>query len=100
MYNKNSIGHGLLLGLLIPLAVGGGLYLIFLGLEQLNVASTIGFRPMFRERTIALIGIVANVLVVNKFNKKRFTESVRGVSIATFIYVVIWLLLFWKTVVS
>ena len=100
MYKRNSVGHGLLIGLLIPLAVGGGLYLIFLGLEQLNVASTIGFRPMFRERTIALIGIVANALIVNKFNKNRFTDSVRGVSIATFIYVVIWLLLFWKTVVS
>lgn len=100
MFSKNSVGHGLIVGLLIPLAVGGGLYLIFLGLEQLDVASTIGFRPMFRERTIALIGIVANALVINKFNKKRLVESMRGVSIATFIYVVIWLLLFWKTVVS
>jgi hypothetical protein len=98
MFERNSFLHGFLVGLLLPLAVAGGLFLFFKGLDQLNIMSTIGFRPMFRERTITLIGIVANAYFIQGFNKRRFTESIRGVSVATIIYVVIWLVVFGKTV--
>lgn len=98
MFNRNSFVTGLILGLFIPLAVSGGLFLLFKILDQLNIMSVTGFRPLFRERTITLIGIVANALVINRFNKKRFTESMRGVSVATFVYVFIWLLVFWKMI--
>lgn len=99
MFKKNSFVQGLIVGLFIPMAVAGGLLFLFKGLDQLNIASTIGFRPLFRERTITLIGIVANALVINRFNKQRFTESMRGVSVSTFVYVMIWVIVFWKTVI-
>ncbi|MBK7408044.1 MAG: hypothetical protein IPL49_17475 [Saprospirales bacterium] len=99
MFNRNSLLYGLLIGLLIPVVVSAGLFLFFKGLDLLNIGSTIGFRPLFRERTITLIGIVANAFIVNRFNKKRFTESMRGISIATVVYVVIWLVVFGKTVI-
>ncbi|MBK6621254.1 MAG: hypothetical protein IPH04_10845 [Saprospirales bacterium] len=98
MFNKNSFVTGLILGLFIPLAVSGGLFLLFKILDQMNIMSVTGFRPLFRERTITLIGIVANALVINRFNKQRFTESMRGVSVATFVYVFIWVLVFWKMI--
>lgn len=98
MFNKNSFVTGLILGLFIPLAVSGGLFLLFKILDQMNIMSVTGFRPLFRERTITLIGIVANALVINRFNKQCFTESMRGVSVATFVYVFIWVLVFWKMI--
>ncbi|MCB9284505.1 MAG: hypothetical protein H6563_10560 [Lewinellaceae bacterium] len=98
MFNRNSISHGLLIGLLIPLVISAGLFFLFKGLDQLNIASSIGFRPLFRERTITLVGITCNAFVINRFNKKRFTESMRGVSIATLVYVVTWLIVFGKTI--
>ena len=98
MFNRNSIGHGILVGLLIPLAISAGLFFLFKGLDQLNIANSIGFRPLFRERTITLVGITCNAFVLNRFNKKRFTESMRGVSVATIIYVAIWLMVFGKTI--
>ncbi|MBK7337298.1 MAG: hypothetical protein IPJ00_14535 [Saprospirales bacterium] len=98
MFNKNSFVTGLILGLFIPLAVSGGLFLLFKILDQMNIMSVTGFRPLFRERTITLIGIVANALVINRFNKQRFTESMLGVSVATFVYVFIWVLVFWKMI--
>ncbi|MFZ2899636.1 MAG: hypothetical protein WA004_13480 [Saprospiraceae bacterium] len=98
MFNRNALVQGLLVGLLVPLAVAAGLFLIFKGLDALNVMSATGFRPLFRERTITLVGIAANALVINQFNKRRFTESMRGVSIATIVYIAVWLLVFWKTI--
>ena len=98
MFNKNAFVHGLLVGLLVPLAVATGLFLIFKGLDQLNFMSSSGFRPLFRERTITLVGVVANALILNRFNKKRFTESMRGVSLATLVYVAVWVIVFWKTI--
>jgi hypothetical protein len=98
MLNRNTLLHGLLSGLLLPIVVAGSIYLLFKGLDALNVMSTMGFRPHFRERTIILIGIVANALLINRYNKKRFTEAMRGVSIITFLYVFAWLILFGKTV--
>lgn len=98
MFNKNALVHGLLIGLLAPLVVAGVLFLLFKGLDQLDIMNATGFRPLFRERTITLVGIAANALVINRFNKKRFTESMRGVSLATIAYVVVWLLVFWKTI--
>lgn len=98
MFNRNALVQGLLVGLLVPLAVAAGLFLIFKGLDALNVMNATGFRPLFRERTITLVGIAANALVINQFNKRRFTESMRGVSIATIAYVAVWLLVFWKTI--
>jgi Cu/Ag efflux pump CusA len=98
MFNRNVLVQGLLIGLLVPLAVAAGLFLIFKGLDALNVMNATGFRPLFRERTITLVGIAANALVINQFNKRRFTESMRGVSIATIVYIAVWLLVFWKTI--
>lgn len=99
MFNKDSLVQGIIAGLLIPLAISAGLFLLFKGLDLLDIASTIGFRPLFRERTITLIGIVGNALVMNRFNKKGFTGSMRGVVIATSLYVFVWLIVFWKTII-
>jgi len=98
MFQKDSLVQGIIAGLFMPLAVSAGLFLLFKGLDLLDIASTIGFRPLFRERTITLIGIVANVWVINRFNKKGFTGSMRGVVIATSAYVFLWVIVFWKTV--
>ena len=98
MFERNSFLQGFMAGLMLPLVVAGGLFLLFRGLDQLDIMSTLGFRPLFRERTITLIGIVSNAYFIQGFNKRRFTDSIRGVSIATIIYVVIWMVVFGKTV--
>lgn len=99
MFNRNTLLAGLLAGLLLPLLVAGALFLFFKGLDLMNVMSSMGFRPQFRERTIILIGIVANALLINRYNKKRYTEAMRGVSIITFVYVIAWLIRFGKAVI-
>lgn len=95
-FDRNSRMLGFLLGLIIPIVVFGVLYLIFEGMESMNWVSSEGFRPKFRERTLSIIAIGLNAVLLNYYKKRRATETMRGIAIVTFIFVTIWLALFSK----
>lgn len=92
--NRGNFIQGLLMGFVIPplayLAFTG----IYLALENAGLASTEGFSPFFRERTTSIVAIGLNALLLNYFNKKNKTESVRGVVLPTFIFMAIWIYYF------
>ena len=98
LFNENSIKRGLLLGIGIPLLIFPLVYGFFVGFELLEVMSDQGFRPSFKERTSMLVAIAANAYLLNKFQPRRATESMRGIVIATSIYIIIWVVLYGKTV--
>ncbi|RMD99308.1 MAG: hypothetical protein D6816_15125 [Bacteroidetes bacterium] len=93
---RNSKMLGFLLGLALPVVAFGLLYLIFEGLQSLDWVSTEGFRPKFRERTLSIIAIGLNALLLNYYQKRRATETMRGIAIITFVFVIIWLAAFSK----
>lgn len=89
---------GLLKALLLPIiafSILNGLYWI---LEQLHWVSDSNFRPNFRLRTTALLGIAANAILLNRLKGRRNMPALRAVVIATTFYVVLWLAFFAKTV--
>ena len=94
MFDKNSISTGLIVGILIPLIAFPVLYGLFTGLEALAFASDEGFRPLFKERTSALVAIGFNAIALNFYQKRRYDESMRGIVFPTFIFVGIWMYLF------
>ncbi|MCB0704610.1 MAG: hypothetical protein KDC34_04845 [Saprospiraceae bacterium] len=94
MFRKNSFVNGLLLGLVFPVIGFGILYFLFGVLESTGIMSSKGFSPHFKERTIGIVAIAFNAILMNIFQKKRFTDSMRGVVLPTFIYVAIWMYLF------
>ena len=96
MLNKNSILIGLASGIIIPLLVFGLLMLLYHQLEAMGTVSTKGFSPMFRERTTGIIAICCNLIPLNAFQKRRFTHSMRGVVLATVLYVIVWVVYFGK----
>lgn len=98
MFDKNSIPNGLIIGVLVPLIGFPLMYGLFTGLENIGFMSDGGFRPQFKIRTTAIIAIAFNAYVLNKFQARRATNSMRGVTIATFVFVVIWLIVFGKTI--
>ncbi len=91
MFNKNNIFIGLGLGILLPLLSFVLLYFFFGQLESAGMASGEGFSPSFRRRTLAIVAICLNIIPFNIFQKRRFTQSMRGMAIATVIYAVIWI---------
>lgn len=96
MWNKNAIPVGLAIGILLPLLAFGLLMLLYNQLEAAGIVSEEGFSPMFRERTTGVIAICANLIPLNAFQKRRAINSMRGVVLATVVYVIIWVVYFGK----
>jgi hypothetical protein len=96
MFDKNSFSLGLLTAIVLPLLAFGVFYGIFEGLDALGWVSTKGFRPMFRERTLSILAIGMNALALQFYQKRRATETMRGIVIPTTVWVVVWIWIFGK----
>lgn len=91
---KDSVWIGLGLGIAIPVAVYGVLLLLYEFLDTMGVFSDIGFAEDFRSRTLALVSICSNLLLMQTYRKTHHHhETIRGMLIASMILVGIW---FWK----
>ena len=91
MLDKNSIAHGLLFGILFPILGFAIAYGLFELLDLIWAASQEGLRPFFRERTSALLGIATNAYLLNRFQKNRQDNSVRGLVLITLALVAGWI---------
>lgn len=92
MLNRNELWVGLLLGVLFPALSFILLYQIFNLLEIGGAASSTGFSPNFRERTLAIVAIAANLILLNLYKKRRWDLAMRGVVVATGVLALIWVL--------
>ncbi len=88
------MGFGILCGLLLPLLTFLVLYIIFQEFSSMNLVSTEGFSEGFRFRTLSLIGIASNAILLQYFRKRYAFNTVRGITIPTFIYIIAWLIYF------
>lgn len=100
MFWRNEIWIGLVTGFILPLLGFGILYGIFAFLDRANAVSQIGLSEDFRLRTIGIVAIALNAIALNKFQKNRASQSMRGVVLITFGYVVVWLYFFKDSVLS
>jgi hypothetical protein len=94
MFQKNEIWVGLVVGLLLPAMGFVILYEIFNLLEHRGVASSAGFSPYFRERTVGIVAIVLNVIPLNIYQKRRWDLAMRGIVIATSLLAIAWVIVF------
>ena len=49
---------------------------------------------MFRERTLSICAIALNALFMKRYDKWRYTETMRGIVLPTFVYVIVWIIYF------
>ena len=75
----------------MPFASYGILLVIYDQLDQWGIFNPAGMTGNFRERTIALIAIICNVIPLQIFNRKLFLDAMRGIVFPTLIYVVLWM---------
>ncbi len=94
MFWRNEIWIGLIIGLILPILGYGILYGVFAFLDRADAVSDIGLSEDFRLRTIGIVAIAINAIALNKFQKNRADQSMRGVVIVTFLYVLAWLYFF------
>ena len=94
LFNRNALWFGLVIGLFLPIAGYGILLVIYDWMDAAGLLSSSGFAPNFRDRTLGIVAICLNIIPLNAFQRKRFTQSMRGLVISTFIYVAIWFIYF------
>ena len=94
MLDKDSLLLGLFLGLAVPFI---GYALILTLFEQLAATEWLSSDTRtitFRARTIAVLAICLNVIPFRYYQKQWYQTTMRGVMIATLLYVGLWLFKF------
>lgn len=94
MLDKDSLLLGIFLGLAIPFV---GYAIILTLFEQLAATEwlSVDTRTItFRARTIAVLAICLNIIPFKIYQKKWHHTTMRGVMIATLVYVGVWLFQF------
>ncbi len=91
---QDSVWTGLVIGLIVPIVVYGILFLVYTFLDSVGVFSDVGFADDFRTRTLGLISICANLILMQTFRKSYRNETIRGILIASMILVIAWFLKF------
>lgn len=94
--NRNAIWAGLLVGVIIPFVSYAVLLSIYDYLETAGYVSKVGFSPTFRQRTLSVLAICLNVIPINIYKRKNYTESMRGIVFPTAVYVIAWIIYFGK----
>ena len=95
MKQNDSVWIGLMVGATIPVIgfwVIGNLFdfLTVQGIMDELTVSTMGRR----QRTLALLAILCNMLAVQVLKRKRFDEIIRGILLVSFIYCGVWVYYF------
>jgi hypothetical protein len=91
---RDSVWLGLVFGIVLPLAVYGLLYLVYAFLDSMGVLTDVGFAEDFRTRTLGLLAICSNLILMQTYRKTYRNETVRGTLIASMILVFIWFMKF------
>jgi len=92
---KDSVWVGLAIGILIPVGVYGILRLLYQLLDVAGILTDVGFAEDFRTRTLALVAICSNLILMQTFRKRHFqNETIRGMLVASMILVAIWFWMF------
>jgi hypothetical protein len=95
MIKKDSVWLGLAFGLVFPAVVYLVLLLIYYFLDKMGVFSDVGFADDFRTRTLALISICSNLIVMQSYRKSHHhNETIRGILIASMLLVAVWFFVF------
>ncbi|HLT92985.1 MAG TPA: hypothetical protein VKZ56_00415 [Membranihabitans sp.] len=96
MFSKryDNLFVGMVAGTLVPILTFFLLYVIFAELSQLGIISEEGFSPDFRIRTLSLVSIATNVILVKYFQNRFAHHAVRGAVFPTFVYIIGWIIYF------
>ncbi|RMD76029.1 MAG: hypothetical protein D6818_00825 [Bacteroidetes bacterium] len=91
MNRQNTIGYGMTLGVLVPAAVFLALHGLFAALDAAGLTAEMPLSENFRARTIALVALASNAILLQRFQKRRMWQAMRGVVFPTFVFIVAWM---------
>lgn len=96
IFSYDKMFNGLVLGLFFPISIFALLIIIFESMGLLPSGADDQTIHLLRPRTIALIALCVNALLMNLLSKIKWFQSMRGLTISTSICVVLWLMKYYK----
>ena len=91
MLDRDSIILGILVGLAIPFVGYAILLTILEQVAELDFLSSETRTISFRSRTVAVLAICLNIIPFKMYQRRWRQTTMRGIVIATMIYVGVWL---------
>lgn len=100
MLNKNKIVIGIICGLVVPFVAYALILSFYEFADGQGWFGNTTVSETFRKRTQGLLAIAANLITINFFRRKRHDHSMRGVVIATSLFIILWFVMYYKTFLS
>jgi amino acid permease len=97
-YNKNHIVLGIILGICVPILAYAFFLYVFDLFDQLELTDINYPRKQFRERTIGMLAIAAELVPFEIYRKLKYDQTMRGLIFPTVLYVVVWIIYYGKSV--
>lgn len=97
MLNQNRILIGLICGIVVPFIAYALIITIYDFGDSQGWFDGPNVTDNFRARSQALFAIAANLITINVFRRKKHENSMRGVVIATAIYIFAWIAIYANT---
>lgn len=91
IFQRDKWLNGFTSGLFVPIVIFATLLQLFESLGLLTTIDSGQTVHILRPRTIALIVLFANIILMNAFKKLRWHHSMRGLSVSTFLCIGLWL---------
>jgi chromate transport protein ChrA len=91
IFHRDRWSNGILAGIFIPIVLLAGMLYLFESLGLLTTEQSNQVIHILRPRTLALLALCANVILMQTFRSLRWDQSMRGIAVATFICVALWL---------
>lgn len=98
MLNQDKVWIGLIIGLLVPFMAYGIVLFIYEQLDAVGITDGASMGEMYRQRTVGLLAIAANIIPINLFKRRYQINNMRGIVIATMLYVAVWVYFYYQYV--
>ncbi len=89
-YQRNHVLVGLGIGLAIPIVAYALILTLFEGIDNMAGFTNVELAKAIKPRTIALMAICVNILVMQYYRRLRAEESMRGIFVAVGICAIAW----------
>ncbi|GAA5220976.1 hypothetical protein [Membranihabitans marinus] len=96
MFNRkyDTFYFGILIGTITPIFIFALFYFLFDTFIHSEDLSNNGFGFGFRIRTFSLVSLASNAILMQYCRKRYAINAMRGITIPTFVFIIIWLIYF------
>lgn len=92
IFRRDQWINGFVSGLFLPVVLFAGLLFLSESIGKMATGGENQNLHLLRPRTLALLALFSNMILMQLFKKLRWNQSMRGMAVSTFICVALWVI--------